>query len=251
MAEILGLMASVVTVIQLAEAIDKTVSEYLHTVKGVQSVLVPLLGKLRHLNTILSTLQLQLETTKSSALQHLDGPLRICEALLAKLKARLDHLKVIAGCVIGPVLDKDSLKQLKRMDDLIPVLQLALDADTLASTHAIENYLQSLHLESVERAQILHRDIQAHHKDARRWKEEEGRQREMAAESQLREKILNWLTAVNPEAKYLAACQRNQSGTGYWLLESTDFSDWESGRDNCLWLNAMGICPYHQLYYTS
>ena len=244
MAEILGLVASVIAVMQLAEAVDNTVSKYLHTVKSVQSVFVPILGKLRHLTAILSTLQLRLETTKSLALQHLHEPLRICEALLIKLKARLDHLQIIAGCVIGPVLDKDNLKHLKQLDDLIPVLQLALDADTLASTHAIEDYLQSLRLESLEQAQILQRDIQSHHKDALTWKKEEDRQREMAVESQLRETIFNWLTAVNPETNYLAACQRNQPGTGNWLLDSPEFLDWESGRDNCLWLNAMGICPY-------
>ncbi len=149
------------------------------------------------------------------------------------------------------MLDKDSSKHLKQLDDLIPVLQLALDADTLTSTHAIENYLQSLRLESLEQAEVLHRDIQAHHKDARRWKEQEDRQREMAAESQLRETILNWLTVVDPEANYLAACQRNQPGTGNWLLESIDFSEWESGQSNCLWLNAMGICPQTQLYCAS
>ncbi len=247
MAEILALTASVIALIQLTEVVDKRVSEYLHTVKSVQSILVPLLAKLRHINAILSTLQLQLETTKSSALQLLHEPLRICEALLRKLKTRFDHLKIIAGCVIGPVLDKDSLKHLKQLDDLIPVLQLALDAETLTSTHAIEDYLQSLHLENLEQAQVLHRDIQAHHKDAQRWKKEEDQQREMAEETHLRDKILGWLTIVNPEANYLAACQRNQSGTGNWLLESTDFSDWENGRDKCLWLNAMGKSPCHQL----
>ena len=251
MAEMIGLIASVTTVIQLVRAVDKTVSEYLHTVKSVQSVLVPILSKLRHLSAILSNLQLQLGTTKSTALQHLDEPLKICEALLAKLKARLDHLNIIAGCVVGPVLDKDSLKHLKRLDDLIPVLQLALDADTVTSTHAIEHYLQSLRLESLEQAQILHHDIQAHHEDARRWKEEEERQREVAAEAQLRQTIFNWLTVVNPETNYLAACQRSQPGTGNWLLESTDFLDWESGRDNCLWLNAMGICSRFELFCAS
>ncbi|KAL9045733.1 MAG: hypothetical protein Q9214_001273 [Letrouitia sp. 1 TL-2023] len=239
MAEILGLIASVAAVIQLTDALDKQVSKYLHTVKSVQSMLVPLLGRLRHLNSIMSTLQLELKTTKSSALQYLHDPLRICETLLTKLKSRLDHLKIIAGCVIGPVLDKDSLKYLKQLDDLIPVLQLALDANTLISTHALEDYLQSLRLESVEQAQLLRHDIQAHHNDARKWKEGEDQQREMTAESQLKEKILSWLCLVNPEANYLTARQQNQPGTGSWLLESKDFSDWESGRHKCLWLNAL------------
>ena len=244
MAEILGLLASVAAVIQLTRAVDETVSEYLHSVKSVQSVLVPLLSKIRHLHAILSNLHLQLDTADSTVLQHLHEPLRICEALLTKLKARLDQLTIIAGCVIGPVLDKDTLRQLKWLDDLIPVLQLALDADAVTSTHAIETYLRSLRLESLEQSQVLHRDVRAHHQDAQRWKEQEDRRRGLAAESQLRETILNWLAAVSPEANYLAACQRSQPGTGNWLLESTDFLNWESGQNRCLWLNAMGICPF-------
>lgn len=241
MAEILGLTASIVAVIQLTEAMDKTISKYLHTVKGVQSVLVPLLGRLRNLNTILKTLQLDLETTNSTARQHLLEPLEICQSLLLKLQTRLEQLKIIAGYVIGPVLDKDSLKQLKRLDDLIPVLQLALDVDTLTSTRAIEDYLHALRLESQEQLQVLHRDIQVHHEDARRWKEEEDQQREKAATSQLMKEVFNWLNVVNPEANYLAACHKNQSGTGQWLLESKDFLDWERGLNKCLWLNGMGI----------
>lgn len=248
MAEILGIVASIVAVIQLTEAVDKTVSEYLHTVRGVQSVLVPLLGRLRHLNAILKTLRLELETGNSSALQHLHEPLKICESLLSKLQSRLEHLKIIAGCVIGPVLDKDGLNQLKRLDDLIPVLQLALDVDTLISTRAIEEYLHSLRLESQEQMHALHRNIQVHHEDARRWKDEVDQQKENAAKSQLMEQVLNWLNVVNPEANYLAACQQNQPGTGKWLLESKDFSDWEVGLNKCLWLNGMGIYPHHQVY---
>lgn len=248
MAEILGLIASVAAVIQLTDAVDKKVSEHIHTVKGVQSVLVPLLGRLRHLHTIVSALQLELETTKSSVLQYLYDPLRICETLLTKLKSRLDHLKIVAGCVIGPVLDKDSLKHLRQLDDLTPVLQLALDADTLTSIHALEDYLQSLRLESVERVQLLRHDIQAYHNDARKWMKGEDQQREITAESQLKEKVLSWLCLVNPEANYLTACQQNQPGTGSWLLESKDFSDWERGRYKCLWLNALGTCPHHRFY---
>ena len=57
MAEILGLVASIVAVIQLTNMVTETAKKHMNTVKGAQSVLVPLLGKLRSLGSILTALQ--------------------------------------------------------------------------------------------------------------------------------------------------------------------------------------------------
>ena len=159
---------------------------------------------------------------------------------MTKLQTRLDNLKIIGGCVIGPLLDKESVRYLKHLDDLIPVLQLALDADTITSTHAIEDYLTSLRLENWEQAELLRRDVQAHYEDARKWKEEDDERRKKAADIELKESILTWLAVVDPEINYLAACRRNQPGTGNWFLDSSQFADWEDGKARYLWLNAMG-----------
>ena len=245
MAEVLGLMASVIAVMQLIETVDKTVSKYLSTVKNVRSELVPLLSRLRHLHAIMKTLEAELEKTRSMTLQYLSEPLRACESLLTRVDLRLNHLKVIAGRVVGPVLDKESTQCLKQLDALIPVLQLALDADTNVSTHAIEDYIQSLRLESLEQAQILQDDIKAHHDDARRWREEAEQQRKDFAKSQSRREILKWLDAPNSETNYQAAREKTQTGTGRWFLESKDFSEWVMGETRTLWLNAMGLFSTH------
>ena len=89
MAEVHSLVASVVRVIQLSEAVDKTASRYLHMFQGAQSVLVPVMHRLCHLHVLFSTLRLELVTSKASALQHLLEPLQTCESMLWKLNRGL------------------------------------------------------------------------------------------------------------------------------------------------------------------
>lgn len=234
MAEVIGLVASIVAVVQIIESVDKTVSKYLTTLKSVRSELIPLLSRLRHLGYIMSTLQLSLETVESPFLQVLHDPLRICEEVLVRIDWRLNRLKVIAGCVVGPLLDKESLECLKQLDDLTPVLQLALDAEQIASTHALEEYLQSLRLENREQIQVLQRDVRALHQDVRNLAEE-------ADHSKVKAEVLGWLAPINPELNYMAARQKVQAGTGQWLWETKEFLEWETGDTKGIWLNAMGI----------
>jgi hypothetical protein len=235
-------VVALIQLMQLVDGLTETVSKHIGTVKGTHAVLIPLLGRLCSLSSILGTLKTQLESNSGNpnTLHYLDDPLRTCGAVLALVKSRLDNLKTVAGCVIGPVLDKQTTNQLKRLEDLLPILQLALDADNLASTRAIEGYVQALQLDTAEQAQILRYDIEVHHQDAIQWREEDNQLREIAAESQLRERVFSWLLLVDSTSNYLAACQRQQPGTGQWLLESPEFLNWKNGNEPFLWLNATG-----------
>ncbi|KAL2048384.1 hypothetical protein N7G274_000295 [Stereocaulon virgatum] len=244
MAEVLGLMASIVALIQLTEVVTKTAQKHVNTVKGAHSVLVPVLGKLRSLGSILGALKAQLEVKiadfgESLSLQHLREPITICEDALISTKARLDNLKVIGGYVVGSILDKQTTLQVKRLEDLIPILHLALDVDNLVSTQAIEYHMQSLRLDGAKQMQSLHQDVQALHKDAMQWKLEVRELKNASSATQLRERILHWLAPSDQESNYRFACQRQQPGTGEWLLENKHFLDWDAGRNSCLWLHAM------------
>ena len=213
MAEILGLVASIVAVIQLTDMVAENAKKHVSSVKGAQLVLVPLVGKLRSLSSILTALKTQLEVRKfesgeSLSLQHLREPLKICKDILISMKLRLDNLKVIGGYVVGSLLDKQTTSQVKRLEDLIPILQLALDADKLASTQAIEYHVQSLRLDGAEQTQSLHQDIQALHQDAIRWKLEAEDLKGASAEIRFREKVFSWLAPSDPESNYRSACQR-------------------------------------------
>ena len=246
MAEVLGLVASVIAILQLTDMVTETAKKYVNTIKGADSVLIPLLGKLRSLSSILAALKAQLEgktssSSQSISLQRLKELLHLCEGALTRMKAKLDSLKVVGRFLVGSLLDKQTTRQIKLIEDLIPILQLALDADNLAITQKIECYVQALQVDSAKQVQTLRDDIQSHHQDAIRWKLEADQSREASSEEQLRKKIFSWLAHSDPEVNYRSACQRQQPGTGHWLLESKDFREWEAGQNPRLWLNAMGL----------
>ena len=246
MAEVLGFLASAIALLQLTDMVTETAKKYVNTIKGADLVLVPLLGKLRSLSSVLSALEAHFEakrlsSSKSVSLQHLKELLKLCEGALIKVNSKLDSLKIVGRYVVGSLLDKQTKVQVKLIEDLIPVLQLALDADNLASTQGIEIDLQSFRLDSAEQAQTFRDDIHSYHRDALRWKLEADQLKEIAAQEQLREKVSNWLAYCDPEANYRSACQRQQPGTGEWLLDCKDFCKWETGQDPRLWLHAMGL----------
>ena len=238
MAEVIGLVASVVTLIQLADTVNQTASKFVRTVNGAEQLLNPLVGNLRSLHTIFTTLSKQLDTEQDEGklpmtLQHLNEPLSICEDALRRIQLRFDSVKVIGNYVIGTLLDKQTLRHLRRLDGILPVLQLALEADSLASTHAVEGLIRSLKLENAEQTDFLRQDIQAIHRQAERSSRE-------SAQLQLRKSVMRWLAVADPHINHRSACQRRLPGTGHWLLEDLDFMEWELGQNNYLWLNALG-----------
>ncbi|KAL8793896.1 MAG: hypothetical protein Q9195_003515 [Heterodermia aff. obscurata] len=246
MAEAIGLVASIATLIQLADTVNQTASKYVRTINGAEKLLNPLVNNLRSLHTILITLGKQLDTEQdecslSMTLQHLNEPLTICEDALRRIKLRFDSVRVIGNYVVGTLLDKQTLRHLKRLDGILPILQLALEADSLASTHALESLVRSLQLENAEQTDLLRQDIQAIHGQAEQSSKD-------SAQVQLRKSIMRWLAVADPLTNHRSACQRCLPGTGRWLLEDSGFMEWEVGHNNYLWLNALVIehlvCKY-------
>lgn len=245
MAEAIGLVASVATLITLTETVKQTVSKFVRTTKGAEKILNPVLGNLYSLHTILVTLHKQLEirqdkSHRSMTLHHLQQPLSICENALSRIQLSLDKVKVVGNYVIGTLLDKQTLRHIQRLDGIVPILQLALEADSLASTHAIESLLRTLQLDNTEQTGLLRQDIQALRGDNLQWKLEAKETAAESAELRLRTSILKWLALSDPTTNHRAACQRHLVGTGQWLLESAEFADWEAGHKPHLWLQAMG-----------
>lgn len=83
MAEIIGLAASVIALIQVVDGLTTMIPKYINTVKGTKEVLIPLLGRLFSLSRILATFETELEMcpTKSIELEYLSNPLGICRAI--------------------------------------------------------------------------------------------------------------------------------------------------------------------------
>ena len=242
MAEIVGLAASLVTLLQLTRTINQTVSRFVRTVNGAESALERLLANVNNLTTIFATLQSQLENkvNQSASLQHVDGLLLLCEGILSRINLRLEKVRVVGNYVVGIIIDKQTSKLLKRLDEIVPVLQLALEVDNLTSSHTIESLLRSLQLENAQQTENLRDDLHTTHQDALKWQEEVKQASEKSADIRLHKTILNWLRIADIETNHRAATQRHLPGTGQWLLDGDDFKQWESGDQPRLWLHAMG-----------
>lgn len=54
--------------------------------------------------------------------------------------------------------------------------------------------------------------------------------------NECREKIIQWLSIVDPSSNHLAACKKHQPTTGEWLIKRTDLEEWKRKRNSLLWL---------------
>lgn len=115
MAEALGLVGSIIAIVQITEEVIKISRKYIHTEKETLSVLAQLVGKLSAYKGLFEGLQLQAEIDESnsvrlSSLKHLNGPLDAClEALKVieeKLRKPPSPLKISFGKVLPGKLPK-------------------------------------------------------------------------------------------------------------------------------------------------
>lgn len=104
--EMAGVVASVIAILQLTDMVTETAKKYVNTIKGADSVLMPLLGKLRSLSSVLGAVKVQLQgkissSSESISLQPLKDLLHLCEGTLTRMKAKLDSLKVVGNMWLG------------------------------------------------------------------------------------------------------------------------------------------------------
>ena len=242
MAELIGLAASLVTLIQLTNTINQTVSRFVRTANGAESALERLLANVNSLSSIFAALQGQLPTKvdQSASLQHIDRLLLLCEAILTRIDMRLGKVRIVGNYVVGIVVDKQTSKLLQRLDDIIPVLHLALEADNLTTSHTIESLVRSLQLENIQQTEVLRNELHTTQRDSSKWQEEAKQASQRSADIRLHKSILSWLRVADIESNHRAATQRHLPGTGQWLFDGDDFKQWEAGYQPYLWLHAMG-----------
>jgi Cdc6-like AAA superfamily ATPase len=59
---------------------------------------------------------------------------------------------------------------------------------------------------------------------------------------QKRDQIKNWLSPPDPSTNYNKALQQRQKGTGTWLLQSEEFTQWNTRQNSLLWLYGIPGC---------
>ncbi|OQO04880.1 hypothetical protein B0A48_07897 [Cryoendolithus antarcticus] len=63
-----------------------------------------------------------------------------------------------------------------------------------------------------------------------------------ATNSELRDKIVRWLDAPSSASSHETARSRFTPGTGRWLLDSSAYEDWHSGKTPVVWINGKSGC---------
>ena len=134
MAEVAGLVASIITVIEGISKANGLVRKYVHTNSSTRSELVPMLAKLTAFSGLLQAVKLEAEFEEHDegrlkVLTHIDGPLHACKDAAELIQNRLDRIISVGKLSFGKILDKDCLSALNILDQTKPILELALVAD--------------------------------------------------------------------------------------------------------------------------
>lgn len=206
MAEPLGLLASVIAVLQLTSK----VVQYTRDVNDSNGYKNKLLLELGGAKAILETLKdLASDANDSDHILHnvqiLHGPLNEFSAILRKLEsvlAPVQGLRKLGKAAKWPFEKGDILETLAALERYKALFALSLHADHLELSRAVKRDLESL----------------------RRYQNDE----------ELRE-LSKWLSPLAFSSRHQDIFSKHQEGTGQWLLEHETFVQWQTCHSRLLW----------------
>lgn len=130
MAEVLGIVSSVIAIIQLTASVTNLCFGYMSTVKGASKDVADLMNELYALRGVFEYLNIHLKSTtqvqnpspnnsRESTIQLLDlpnGPLKRCYNLLRELETELTDRPRLGRHLIWPFREKEILKYIARLE---------------------------------------------------------------------------------------------------------------------------------------
>lgn len=153
MAEIIGMLSLIGSVLGVLEGIDRSksiIKKYVHSSASLRAELVPLLGKLTAFAGILRGLQLECELDESDngrlqVFAHIRDPLEASKKAAQTIMARLGQVISVGGISLsfGKVLNKETSAALHILDQTKSVLDLALTADQRFVYHFVPPWIQN------------------------------------------------------------------------------------------------------------
>ncbi|KAI1766827.1 hypothetical protein GGR53DRAFT_180620 [Hypoxylon sp. FL1150] len=159
------------------------------------------------------------------------GPLVLCsedlgaleKILLAKFsKQPEDKFRAVLQAVSWTLTEKEIKPVLERLARSKAALNLAISADEVALLLELRKMSSSMADDVVN----IDRNL-----------EELTSQFSAQNMGQAQERILKWLSPVDPWGSYNSAVHRCHDGTGLWFLESKEFQDWRDQGGRNLWLS--------------
>ena len=231
--EVVGAVASIITVIQVTARVVSICYDYQSGIRHCPKDIVKITHELQSLRNILERLADLAQSEDDSptvALPTLDslnnsgGPLEICEGELKELEVKLasarGRFKQVGRAIVWPLMEKDVQKTLSILARQRGLFQLALTADQTTMTLAIKTatYRNEEHLKALTQC------FQG------------------MALDQRNEQILQWLAAPDPSSNHNKACQAKQRETGRWLIDSANYISWKTQQSSFLWLHGIPGC---------
>jgi len=230
MAEIVGLVASIFAVVQLADRVTTLGYEFYGKVKGAGREVMEMITTVSALKTILELLSRFVQVEKADRLPRFeslcqpDGPLKECEKMLGEIESRIHLKREHSGrlkAITWPWQWEEMSKKLKTIERHKLTFTMALQGDMATTMVAIQDTVNEVHTvakEGIDTAKaILH-----------------------GIHTQQDSKIIDWLATTDPNSNHSAARQKWEPGTGDWFLLSDQFSKWfQPSQPSSLWLHGI------------
>ncbi|KAI9794829.1 MAG: hypothetical protein M1816_002957 [Peltula sp. TS41687] len=233
MGEPLSTTTSIIAVLQLTV----TVINYLRGVKDASQDCKRLIGEVSAIRGLLTTLNETVDDAETSEeewsstirlLAEQDSPLHQLKTALQELALRLEGagaakgLKKLSSSLQWPFKQGEVDKILKVIERQKSSLNLALANDHIALSQAIRDDTKAIRAEvSATKATV----------DAGFKVLEQERT------NTAQDRILHWLTQVDPSLNHLAARKKHESGTGQWFIQGPEFKAWKESPNSLLWLH--------------
>lgn len=240
MAEALGLVSSIVALVQLSASVYSATSKFYREAKEAKSKIGDLATQTRNLSGVLQSLSLLassplFDDAGVSVPDFRDTYIGSCQTTLHRIKRKLEkaecdfesgsHRKLLSRSLKWPFASQETNDLIVELSQHRDVLQLALSADTMS------HLLQCLaNTNSIAKSvDVLNRKLDK--------KESIDTRAELTAK---REKVIQFFLKVNPEDHFQDCRRRRQPNTGNWLIERNEiFRNWITYPGSQIWLSGI------------
>ncbi|KAJ7242067.1 hypothetical protein C8J57DRAFT_1477581 [Mycena rebaudengoi] len=253
MAEIVGLVASI---LQLVDTAAKT-RAYINDFRDAPKEQQKLLAEIENLKPLLEELQKRITTGHSlgwvNSMQQFKEPLiqlqRVIADLTRKLKSSGRVSKVLSR-LSWPLRGKeDAEKELGTVERFKSLLITCLAMDIWESAQEqrqdhrdILKSVQDARADHVDNISSLKEIVQMQridHRDILESVQDAAKSQQRYQDSTERDVLIEWLSPLNFFPRHADIFSARQPGTGVWLLEDERFKDWKINSGQMLWCHGM------------
>ncbi|KAM0318579.1 hypothetical protein ABEW05_001354 [Botrytis cinerea] len=249
---VLGLTASIIACIQLAQALSKEVGLSEHNRTDLERMLRTLRRFLASYQGLKNIAAIDESGGRFCLVKQAEQPWKESQEIINEVQQRLEEKNLFNQWIRGGVPGtgkstnalcdiRDIKENAQRIEDHIRDLK----DDALEIRHGISLYNQSINNNHTNIDQHT-RDVNDSMQDikctiAQQSLDFETKEKIKARESKKKE-VLQWLLTADPKTNHDLARRRFEPGTGSWFLQSNKHRNWKTSDNSFLWLNSYLGC---------